>query len=186
MATVPKLLTLEEFLKLPEEEPALEFQDGMVVQKVSPKGKHSAIQRAFCELLDRFGRPRRLVQVFPELRTTFAGASRVPDIAVYRWRRVPLDSTGRIADEFAEPPDIVVEIVSPDQRVNALVRRCLWYVGHGVTVALLVDPEDESIVVFRPDQIPRSLEPADRIDIDDIIPGLDLTGAQLFASLRLD
>jgi Uma2 family endonuclease len=186
MATVPKLLTLEEFLKLPEEEPALEFQDGMVVQKVSPKGKHSVIQVAFCELINLFGRPRKLVRAFSELRTTFAGVSRVPDVAVYRWHRIPLDSTGRIADEFFEPPDIVVEVVSPDQRVNALVRRCLWYVSHGVNVALLVDPDDESIVMFRPDQIPRSLDASDRIEVDDIIPGFDLTASRVFASLRLD
>jgi hypothetical protein len=36
MAVAPARLTLEEFLKLPEEEPSLEFADGMVTPKVSP------------------------------------------------------------------------------------------------------------------------------------------------------
>jgi Uma2 family endonuclease len=184
MATVPKVLTLEEFLKLPEEKPALEFQDGMVDQKVSPKGQHSTIQVALSGLIDAFGRSHELACAFSELRTTFAGASRVPDVAVYRWDRIPLNANGEIADEFTEPPDLVVEIVSPEQRVNALVSRCLWYVGHGVTVALLVNPADKSIVLFRADRIARSLDSADPIEIDDIMPGLGLTVQRVFASLR--
>ncbi|HLZ10273.1 MAG TPA: Uma2 family endonuclease [Chloroflexota bacterium] len=186
MATVPMVITLEEFLKLPEEKPALEYHDGMVDQKVSPQGKHSAIQAALCELFNVFSRPRKIARAFPELRTTFAGASRVPDVAVYRQDRIPLDAASRIANDFFEPPDLVVEIVSPEQGVNPLVRRCLWYIGHGVTVALLVDPADESILLFRPDQIPRSLDASDLIEIDDIVPGLGLTAQKLFASLRID
>lgn len=37
-------LTLEAFLRRPEEEPALKFVNGVVTQKVLPKGKHSVLQ----------------------------------------------------------------------------------------------------------------------------------------------
>ena len=36
MAIPEQRITLEEFLQLPEEKPALEFEDGMVTQKVPP------------------------------------------------------------------------------------------------------------------------------------------------------
>ena len=36
-------MTLTEFLALPEEKPALEYENGEVTQKVSPKGRHSAL-----------------------------------------------------------------------------------------------------------------------------------------------
>lgn len=36
-------LTLEEFLKLPETEPAGEYIDGQVIEKPMPQGKHSVI-----------------------------------------------------------------------------------------------------------------------------------------------
>ena len=186
MATVPRVLTLEEFLKLPEEKPALEFHDGMVDQKPFGHGRHSAIQEALCERFNVFARPRKLARAFPELRTTFAGASVVPDVALYRWHRVPVGASGRIANEFLEPPDLAVEIVSPEQRVNALVRRCLWYVGNGVTVALLVDPTDESILLFRADLIPHPLEATRPIEIDDIVPSLVLSPEKLFDTLLYD
>ena len=118
------------------------------------------------------------------MRTTFAGASRVPDVAVYRWQRIPRDASGRIANDFREPPDIAVEIVSPEQSVNALVRRCLWYVANGVEVALLVDPVDESVLAFRLNHEAVAWRGGDRIDVSEVLPDFELTVEQLFASLR--
>ncbi len=184
MATAPKSLTLEQFLEMPETKPALEFSEGRITPKVSPKGKHSRLQGVWITRLDGFARPKRLGGAFPELRTAFAGSSYVPDVAFYRSDRIPRDDQGRVADDFREPPDLVVEIVSPEQSVNALVRKCLWYVAHGVAVALLVDPDDESILLFRPNQIPRVLAPDEAIDLADILPGFSLTGAEVFSSLR--
>lgn len=49
---------------------------------------------------------------------------------------------------FLPLPDLIVEIASPGQSISALVRRCLWYVQEGVAVALLVDPDDRSVLVL--------------------------------------
>lgn len=186
MAVISKPLTLEEFLRLPEEEPSLEFLDGVVTQKVSPKGKHSALQTDFAEHLNRIGRKGKVARAFNELRITFAGASRVPDIAVYRWARIPLDARGQVANEFTEPPDIAIEIVSPEQSLTSLVRRCLWYVANGVQVALLIDPDDESVLAFRPDRPVGAWTGADCIDLSEVLTDFELTVDELFASLRQD
>ncbi len=185
MVTASKVCTLEEFLDLPEKKPALEFEEGRVTQKVSPKGKHSATQGDFVQIFDRFARPRKLARAFPELRVSFAGVSRVPDVSLYRWERIPLDERGEIADEFSEPPDLVVEIVSPKQTVNTLIRRCLWYVAHGVMIALLVDPRDRSIILFRPDGLPLALRGDDQLPLDDVLPRIKLSVADVFASLQM-
>jgi Uma2 family endonuclease len=132
MATGEKPLTLEEFLALPEEEPTLEYADGVVTQKVSPRTRHSALQFELAERINRIARPRQEARAFPEFRVTFGGVSRVPDLSVFRWDRIPRVADGQLADDVFAPPDIAVEIVSPEQRVSGLVRRCLWYVGNGV------------------------------------------------------
>jgi Uma2 family endonuclease len=177
-------LTLEEFLRLPEEKPALEFTDGVVSQKVSPKGRHGTLQGELVERLNQSARPHKLARAIPELRVTFGGASYVPDIAVYQWQRIPVDAHGRIADDFREPPDIAIEIVSPEQSLTALVRRCLWYVANGVQAALLVDPADESVLAFRSDRPASAWSGSDRIDVSDMLPDFQLSVDQLFASLR--
>ena len=184
MAVVSRLLTLEEFAALPEEEPLLEFADGVVTQKVSPKGKHSALRLELLKQLDRAGMAGEAARAFPELPTAFAGASYVPDIAVYRCDRIPWDDAGEIANDFRTAPDAAVEIVSPEQSVTALVRRCLWYVAHGVEVALLIDPADKSVLAFHPDGRVSALHSTDRIDLGEVLPDFDLTVEQLLASLR--
>jgi Uma2 family endonuclease len=185
MILTQKRLSLEEFLKLPEEEPALEYEDGRVIQKVSPKGKHSGLQSELVERFNHFARRRKLALALPELRATFGDHSYVPDVAVYRWGRIPRDEDGKLANDFWEPPDIAVEIASPGQSVNFLTRRCAWYCANGVAVALLVDPEDESVLAFRPNQPPRALRGRELIDLDDVLPGFKLSVRQLFDSLQL-
>ena len=180
---IAERLTLEEFLALPEEEPSLEYEDGRVTQKVSPMGKHSMSQVVVADLFNAYGRPKRLSMALTELRSTYAGYSRVPDVSVYRWDRIPVDESGEIANNFRDPPDIAIEIVSPGQSVNYLVRRCLWYVDNGALAALLLDPSDESVLLIRPNQPMVGLRGPDQIDLQDILPGFQLTVEAIFDAL---
>ena len=50
----------------------------------------------------------------------------------------------------------------------------------------LVDPDDESVILFRPGAAAVALRGADQVDLDDILPGFTLTVSDLFASLKLD
>ena len=186
MAIEQRTMTLDEFLALPEEEPALEFgPDGRVTQKVSPRGKHSRLQGRMVKLIDAFAEPRRLGLAFSELRIVFGGAAYVPDVAVYRWERIPPTPDGEVPDDFTEPPDIAVEIISPGQSVTTLVRKCIWYVEHGVVLALLIDPLDRSVLLFRANAIPRALRTADQIDLTEVLPGFEATVDELFGALKL-
>jgi Uma2 family endonuclease len=186
MAVTQQRLSLDEFLALPEKKPALEYEDGEVTQKVAPKGRHSALQTGIAALVNRVAKPRKLAFALTELRSTYAQMSRVPDVSVYRWERIPKDARGRIADDFFEPPDVAIEIVSPGQRVNRLVRRCLSFVANGVGAALLVDPADESILLFRPDAIPVALGHDDEIDLSEVVPGLRIRVRDIFAELDVN
>ncbi len=71
MTITGRRLTLEEFLALPEEEPALEFFRGQVTQKVSPGTWHSLLRGAFVFQVYSYVRPRRLAHVLPEHRSTY-------------------------------------------------------------------------------------------------------------------
>jgi Uma2 family endonuclease len=185
MAIEERPPSLEQFLRLPEEKPALEYIEGRVSQKVSPQGWHSRLQAALLDHLNRVALPARRAFAFPELRVTFAGESKVPDISVFRWERIPRDETGRIRNVVLESPDIVFEIVSREQSVNSLIQRCLWFVDNGVHVAFLVDPGDESVIAFESGEKITVRRGVDRIDLGGLLPDFDLTVEALFASLRM-
>jgi Uma2 family endonuclease len=183
---ITQRLTLDEFLGLPAEEPALELEpDGTVVQKVSPQGQHSALQYTFCERINTFAVPRRLGMAFPELRVIFGGAAYVPDISVFRWERIPRTPQGDVANVFEAAPDIAIEIVSPEQSTNALVRRCVWYVDNGVERALLVDPADRSVLRFSKGAAPRAQRLDEALDLGSVLADFHLTAGEIFAALRL-
>src|SRR5689334_7179536 len=111
MAVVQQGLTLDQFLNLPETKPALEYADGMVTRKVAPKGRHSTLQLELAERINRVARSRKSARAWPELRTTFAGHSYVPDLVVYRAARIPRTVAGQIPDDVLTAPDIAFEIV---------------------------------------------------------------------------
>jgi len=70
-------LTLEEFLKLPETKPSLEYINGQVIQKPMPQGKHSKLQGKLVTAINEVVESRKIALAFPELRCTFGGCSNV-------------------------------------------------------------------------------------------------------------
>ena len=180
MAITGRRLGLEEFLALPEEEPALEYIDGEVTQKVSPKARHGKLQFVVAGLIDRPGAS----SAFTETRTTYAGRSLVPDVIAFAWERTPLDEQGEIPDDVTIPPDVAVEIRSPGQLLRAQVERCRWYVANGVRIAPLIDPIARTIRIFRPDGEQGPLSGDDIVDLSDTIDDCVCTVNALFAALR--
>lgn len=186
MAIAQTPLTLEQFLALPEQEPALEFESGRAIPKVAPQSYHSIVQAFLVERINRLAVPGKLAFAFPELRTTYGQRSYVPDIAIYRWDRVPKDDRGRPLQQFTVVPDVAIEIASPGQSSNFLTRRCVWYTTQGASKAVLVDPQDESVVVFRADGPPLGLQRGDALEFTDLVPGLTIALGELFDALSFE
>lgn len=179
-------MTVEEFLKLPEIKPALELYQEVVTQKVSPKLPHGGLQSELAFRICRFARPRKLARAFTEVHVAYADAVVVPDLIVYRWDRIPRTPDGFLAEDARVPPDIAVEIASPGQSLRDLRERCAWYVEHGTRIALLINRRTQSVSIFRPETPMRVLRGPDRIDLDEVLPGFELTVQELFDSLRGD
>lgn len=184
MTITARRLTLVEFLALPEEEPAMEYSEGDVTQKVSPDRKHARLQSKLAESVNHFAEPRELAMAFTELRAIFGGAAFVPDVSIYRWDRVPFADDGELEGGFGEPPAVAIEILSPDQSVTSLVEKCLGFVEQGTEIALIVDSRDRAVLDIRVGGRIRALRGADLIDLSSVLPGFELTVDDVFALLR--
>jgi Uma2 family endonuclease len=150
--TPPKNLTLEEFLELPETEPASEYIDGQIIQKPMPQGEHSAIQTELATAINAALRSKRIARAFSELCCTFGGRSIVPDIAVFTWERIPRQDNGRVANVFASAPDWTIEILSPDQSQTKVTKNILHCLKYETQMGWLIDPEEQSVFVYLPDR----------------------------------
>lgn len=186
MAVRPSQLTLDEFLRLPEEKPALEYERGVITQKMAPLGWHGLLQGDLYFRFRTHGFPETRVRALTETRVTWTaeGLSYVPDVIAYRVERVPRDDRGEVTNHVTSPPDVAVEIWSPGQTLSQQIERCRWYVTHEVPVALLVHPERRVVWTFRPGVESGPLRGTDNIDLGDVFEGLSFTVSELFAALR--
>ena len=137
-----EVLNLEQFLRLPEIKPPLEFLNGRVEQKVSPNLTHGIIATEFPAAINDFTRRRRLGRAVVELRCSFGGESFVPDVSYFVRGRLPRDAKGRYLDDVLIPPDLAIEIISPGQTVANLSARLTRCVAKGVRLAWLVQPRE--------------------------------------------
>jgi len=142
MATTTHALTLDEFLALPEQKPAIEYGwGGEITQKPMGTTDHSIVQRNIIQLLSDVG----VGSAYPELRIVLGGLARVPDVAFYVADRLPREQVP------TSPPDVAIEVLSPEQQAGDLAMRCRWYVEQGVAVALLADPAKRTLTAFTKD-----------------------------------
>jgi len=141
-------MTLDEFLALPETEPATELIDGYPCQKPVGKLCHSRAQTNLLLLLARSsatsaGRP------LVELGVRRGGANlRVPDISYY----LPGNEPGAAADYPERAPDLAVEVRSEGQPLRILEERLAFLREQGTACTLLIDPEAQSVHVHEGDR----------------------------------
>jgi Uma2 family endonuclease len=175
-------MTLDEFLHWPriDEKPYLEYFDGRIEAKVSPRTLHSVLQDEILEGLNRIARPTRIGRAFPELRCTFAGRSIVPDVVFLLDEHIEVDSRGRFIDEIMIPPDIHVEVRSPRQSIKKSREKIQHSVDHGCLLGWFFDPERETIDVFRPGLSLHRLQADGFLDASPILPGFRVAVAEIF------
>lgn len=144
--TTETLLTLEEFLALPETRPFTELIDGVPCQKPVGSEKHSRAQGNLYFLLRTHARTRRgrsRTELGVQFVRTSRGNFRVPDVVYY----LP-ENVDRSDSKYpARAPDLAAEVMSEGQS-RATVRRRLEFLREQGTIStLLIDPEDETVEV---------------------------------------
>jgi Uma2 family endonuclease len=170
-ATAIKPITLAEFLELPDTKPASEFIDGQIIQKPMPQGEHSLLQGALCESVNQVAKSQKVAIAFP-------------DIAVFRWERIPRLESGRIANRFEIYPDWAIEILSPDQCYKQVLGKLLHCAKYGTEIGWLIDAEDENILAVDSDRRVIELKDSDRLPVLSGID-LELTVQDVFGLLSL-
>jgi Uma2 family endonuclease len=122
------LITAEQYLSTHfEREP--ELVHGELAERPLPTRSHGRTQQRLAVLLDHAG------YCCTEVRMRLAeDLYRIPDIAVF-------EGQGPAEEIPVAPPMLIVEISSPDDRFNDLMKKCEEYRAWGVQHIWLVEPE---------------------------------------------
>jgi Uma2 family endonuclease len=128
MATVTQPLSLEEFRsRYRQQKPYFEYWFGEPIQKTMPTWLHAVLQRIIGEALRQAG---------------YKSGSEVEWRIDPQWEPVPdvIATLKPIKEYPTEPVEIVVEILSPDDKVSHVIRKCRQYERIGAERIFVLDP----------------------------------------------
>lgn len=161
---------------------ACELIDGRIVPMTPTSPEHGRVEGNVFRALDAFVRPRRLGKVF------------VGEVGIYTKRNpdrvraadalfVTNETYARRSDQAAYldvAPELVVEILSPNDTVLDLTEKLREYFAIGVKLVWVPDPRARRVTVFRSLTDVRELTEADQLSGDDVLPGFAVSVATLF------
>ena len=95
---------------------------------------------------------------------------RAPDIGFVRRERLPDPATTGFA-EMA--PDLVVEVLSPDDRPGETLAKVGDWLEAGARLAWVIDPQRRLARIYRADGTESVLAESDALDGEDVLPGFN-------------
>jgi Uma2 family endonuclease len=182
VATVVPRWTAEEIERLGAAGERQELVDGELREKPGVSQRHGEIEFEIGGPLFVHVKGHRLGRVYPS-DTQFTilhdpKVIRIPDIAFVRTDRLPPEPDRWHIAPFA--PDLVVEVVSPNDSFEDVMEKIEQYQRAGVPLIWLVQPRRRAVEVFAIGKPPRLLLENDVLDGGDVVPGFTLPIADIF------
>ncbi len=101
------------------------------------------------------------------------------DVSFIAAERYSLDQLSR-EGYSSIPPDLAVEVISPNDLAKELDEKLADYLRAGVKLIWVINPETRTLQVCYPDGTSRRLHEADEVSGDNVIPGFRCSVAMLF------
>ena len=176
-------LTAEELLDLPDDGNHYELVKGEL-RMMTPAGfEHGRVAGRINVLVGQYVLQNDLgVVLAAETGFTLTRSPdtvRAPDVAFVSKNRIPPADQKH---KFAElGPDLVVEVVSPNDRASEIEEKVRDYLDAGVRLIWVVYPATQTITEHRPSTAVRCLAATDELQGYDILPGFCCRVAEVFA-----
>ena len=122
--------------------------------------------------------PRRLGRVFDSAGGFIMPDTNVkaPDVSFVRAAR--LRQSPRYFGELV--PDLVVEIKSQSDRIKLIETKVLKFIELGATLGILIDPDEETVTIYRSTGEPTVLGNGDILTVAELFPGWELPVSELW------
>lgn len=104
---------------------------------------------------------------------------RGPDLLFISHERYARRQTGAY---LTVAPELVVEVLSPEDRPGAVREKLADYFSAGIDRAWVVDPKERRILVYRSLTDVQELRVGDTVTDEELLPGFRLSVSELFHS----
>ncbi len=100
----------------------------------------------------------------------------IPDSAFTRQERV----SDEVEDGYAVvSPDLAIEVISPSDKNSDIEKKVAIYVNAGI-VLWLVNPKKQTVMVYRPNMKPQTLQRGDMLNGGDLLSGFSVSVSEIF------
>ncbi|MEO6861175.1 MAG: Uma2 family endonuclease [Microcoleus sp.] len=156
----------------------IELEDGRLSIMGPSDIVSSEIGSILIRLLGNWVYPRRLGRVFDSAGGFIMPNTNVkaPDVSFVRAAR--LRQSPRYFGELV--PDLVVEIKSQSDRIKSIETKVLKFIELGAVVGILIDPDEETVTIYRSIGEPTILGNGDILTIPELVPGWELPVSELW------
>ena len=181
MSNTARLVTAEELERFPDDDYRYELVEGRLV-RMSPAGlPHGRmVVQVGADLISHVRSQGLPLFVVTEVGFKLAmnpDTVRGPDIAVIRQSRVPSPSPRGFLNG---PPDLAIEVLSPDDRPGDVQVKVAEYLTRGAPLVVVIDPDEMTASVSRPSSAPVLLRDDAVLDLDEVVPGFRCQVRELF------
>ena len=177
-----KLLTADDLLRLDAQGVRGELIRGALIEMTPAGYRHGKIVMKLAIRLGNFIEPRKLGTVVGSdsgvRLERDPDTVREPDVAFFSAAKIPLDADIPGYAEVA--PDLVVEIVSPTDRLTAVNDKALMWLRYGARLVWVVHPDARVVDVHREGHPVAALGVRDALDGLDALPGFSCPVLEVF------
>lgn len=109
------------------------------------------------------------------------GATRSPDaswVTMERWNALTPQQRKKFLPLC---PDFAVELVSETDDVEDTQAKMVEYLANGLQLGWLINPHDQVVIIYRPNQAPEILHSPTTLSGEDVLPGFILNLQPIFA-----
>ena len=182
MTTTTRPMTAEDLLLLPDDGYRYELIRGELKQ-MSPAGNyHGRLASNVNVPLGGYVRANDLGRTYVAdtgyLISSDPDTVRAPDVAFISRER--LEEIGETDGYWAGAPDLVVEVISPNDRYTEVEEKLTEWLEAGARMVIVVNPRRRSVRVHRSPSDVIDLTQGDVIDGADVVPGWTLPISEIF------
>lgn len=184
MIAMLRPLTFDDLRHMPDDGKRREVLGGELIVNPAPRRDHQEVAANLDWILQRFLRSSGSGRVYTHPVDVYLGRHDIvqPDLVVIGSDRLGIYRPEGIVDE---PPDIVVEILSPSTRAIDLVRKMALYARSGVPEYWVADPERRILDInkLRGDDYVRIEPDVDGLLTSPTLLGLRVDPSEVFSGL---
>jgi Uma2 family endonuclease len=185
MTTAEKLLTAEEFADLPDSGRPCELVRGRTVWMNPPKPTHGFVCGNIARLIGNHVVRRRLGRILSNdtgvITTRDPDSVRGPDVAFFSFQRLP---RGPLPEKYPDvAPEVVFEVLSPDDRWSKILEKVAEYLHAGVLAVCVVDPERQKVHIYRNEREAKILSKDEKLQLPEVFARFSVRVREFFETL---